>query len=107
VGCFELSRPVEADNQIFGNERNEHKVCKRYRNDDHSRPSCLLEFHAATSLPSAPIVPLIPPSSKRVAIHAVHYNFAKIHKSLRITLAMAAGLSDYVWSLKEIALLAH
>jgi hypothetical protein len=42
-----------------------------------------------------------------VAIHAVHYNFARIHKTLRITPAMAAGLSGHVWSLEEIALLAH
>jgi hypothetical protein len=40
-----------------------------------------------------------------VAIHAVHYNFARIHKTLRITPAMAAGLSDHVWSLEEIVLL--
>lgn len=42
-----------------------------------------------------------------VAIHAVHYNSARIHKTLRITPSMAAGLSDYVWSLEEIALLAN
>ena len=41
-----------------------------------------------------------------VAIYAVHYNFAQIHKTLRSTPAMAAGLSDYVWSLEEIVLLA-
>jgi len=41
-----------------------------------------------------------------VAIHAVHYNFARIHKTLRITPAMAAGLSDHVWSLEEIVGLA-
>ena len=40
-----------------------------------------------------------------VAIHFLHYNFARIHKTLRVTLAMAAGLSDHVWSLEEIALL--
>ena len=40
-----------------------------------------------------------------VAIHAVYYNFARIHKTLRITPAMAAGLSDHVWSLEEIAAL--
>ena len=33
-----------------------------------------------------------------VAIHAVYYNFARIHKTLRITPSMAAGLSDHVWS---------
>lgn len=37
-----------------------------------------------------------------VAIYAVHYNFARIHKTLRITPSMAAGLSDHVWSLEEI-----
>src|SRR5438128_9368126 len=39
-----------------------------------------------------------------VAIHAVHYNYARIHKTPRITPGMAAGLSDHVWSLEEIVL---
>jgi len=37
-----------------------------------------------------------------VAIHFMHYNFARIHKTLRVTPAMAAGLCDHVWSLEEI-----
>jgi IS1 family transposase len=36
------------------------------------------------------------------AIHFVHYNFARMHQSLRCTPAMAAGLSDHVWELAEI-----
>jgi hypothetical protein len=32
----------------------------------------------------------------------MHYNFARIHKTLRITPAMAAGVSDHVWSIEEI-----
>ncbi|MDZ4860758.1 MAG: IS1 family transposase [Candidatus Hydrogenedentes bacterium] len=40
-----------------------------------------------------------------VALHYMHYNFARIHKTLRITPAMAAGVSDHVWSLEEIAAL--
>jgi IS1 family transposase len=36
------------------------------------------------------------------AIYFMHYNFARIHKSLRVTPAMAAGVSDHVWSLEEI-----
>jgi len=35
-----------------------------------------------------------------------HYNFARIHKMLRITPSMAAGLSDHVWSLEEIVMMA-
>jgi IS1 family transposase len=42
-----------------------------------------------------------------VAIHAVYYNFARIHKTLRITPAMAAGLSHHVWSTEEIILMAE
>ena len=41
-----------------------------------------------------------------MALHFLHYNFAQIHKTLRITPAMEAGLSDHVWSYEEIAALA-
>jgi IS1 family transposase len=42
-----------------------------------------------------------------VALHFIRYNFARIHKTLRITPAMAAGISDHVWSYEEIASLAQ
>jgi IS1 family transposase len=41
-----------------------------------------------------------------VAIHAVYYNFGRIHKTLRITPAMTAGLSDHFWGLEEIVMMA-
>lgn len=41
-----------------------------------------------------------------VALHFMHYNFGRIHKTLRVTPAMEAGISDHVWSLAEIAELA-
>ena len=41
-----------------------------------------------------------------VALHFMYYNFGRIHKTLRVTPAMAAGVSDHVWSLEEIAALA-
>lgn len=41
------------------------------------------------------------------AIYFMHYNFARIHKSLRVTPAMAAGVSDHVWFLEEICELAN
>lgn len=40
------------------------------------------------------------------AICFMHYNFARIHKSLRVTPAMATGVSDHVWSLEQICELA-
>ena len=41
-----------------------------------------------------------------VSLHSMHYNFARIHKTLRVTPAMEAGISDHVWTLEEIAALA-
>lgn len=38
-----------------------------------------------------------------VALHLLHYNFARIHKTLRVTPAMEAGIADHVWTLEEIA----
>ena len=40
-----------------------------------------------------------------VALHFMYYNFGRIHKTLRVTPAMQAGVSDHVWSLEEIAAL--
>jgi IS1 family transposase len=40
-----------------------------------------------------------------VALHTLYYNFGRIHKTLRVTPAMAAGISDHAWSLEEIAAL--
>lgn len=37
-----------------------------------------------------------------ISMHYMHYNFCRIHQSLRITPAMAAGVSDHVWSLDEV-----
>lgn len=37
-----------------------------------------------------------------VAIYYMHYNFARIHQTLRVTPAMEAGISDHVWSIEEI-----
>jgi hypothetical protein len=31
-----------------------------------------------------------------LALHFVHYNFVRIHGSLRVTPAMAAGISDHI-----------
>lgn len=41
-----------------------------------------------------------------VAIHLMHYNYARVHKTLRVTPAMEARISDHIWSLEEIAQLA-
>ncbi|MFH0980169.1 MAG: IS1 family transposase [Planctomycetota bacterium] len=37
-----------------------------------------------------------------VALHYMHYNFARIHQTLGTTPAVAAGLSDHPWTIAEI-----
>ena len=41
-----------------------------------------------------------------VALHFVYYNFCKIHKTLRVTPAMAAGVTERLWEIEDIAELA-
>ena len=38
-----------------------------------------------------------------VVLHFMYYNFGRMHKTLRVTPAMGAGIADHVWSLEEIA----
>ena len=37
-----------------------------------------------------------------VAIFYAYYNFCRVHKTLRVTPAMEAGLSDHVWTMEEL-----
>jgi IS1 family transposase len=37
-----------------------------------------------------------------VALHFMHYNFCRVHQTLRVTPAMEAGITDHVWSAGEI-----
>jgi IS1 family transposase len=37
-----------------------------------------------------------------VALHFAHYNFVRVHSSLRVTPAMAAGITDHLWSVRDL-----
>jgi len=37
-----------------------------------------------------------------VALHFLHYNFIRVHKTLRVTPAMEAGIADHVWTMEEL-----
>jgi len=37
-----------------------------------------------------------------IALHFAHYNLVRLHKTLRVTPAMAANVTDRVWSLEEL-----
>src|SRR5579863_1928152 len=40
-----------------------------------------------------------------VAIHFMHYNFCRVHQTLRVTPAMEAGIADHVWTLGDVVAL--
>jgi len=40
--------------------------------------------------------------SLTVSLHFTYYNFCRIHKTLRVTFAMEAGITDRVWELSEL-----
>ena len=42
-----------------------------------------------------------------VGLHFMYYNFARIHKTLRVTPAMEAGIESHVWDMKEIVSMAN
>jgi hypothetical protein len=37
-----------------------------------------------------------------VALHMMDYNFVRIHKTLRVTPAMAAGVTDKLWKITDV-----
>jgi IS1 family transposase len=37
-----------------------------------------------------------------VALHFAHYNFVRVHSSLRVTPAMKAGLTDHIWDVSDL-----
>jgi len=40
-----------------------------------------------------------------LALHFLYYNFVRIHKTLKVSPAMAAGVSGRLWSVEDIVTL--
>jgi hypothetical protein len=40
-----------------------------------------------------------------IALYTLFYNFVRIHKTLKMPPAMAAGIADKLWSIEDIATL--
>jgi hypothetical protein len=37
-----------------------------------------------------------------LCLHFAHYNFCRIHKTIRCTPAMQAGITDHIWTIAEL-----
>lgn len=42
-----------------------------------------------------------------VSLYFMHYNFCRVHQTLRVTPAMEAGITDHVWKIEDIIQLLH
>jgi hypothetical protein len=40
-----------------------------------------------------------------IALYFMHYNYVRIHKTLRVTPAMEAGVTDRLWEIEDIVAL--
>jgi hypothetical protein len=38
-----------------------------------------------------------------IALHFMYYNFVRIHKTLRVTPAMEAGITKKLWTIEDLA----
>jgi hypothetical protein len=37
-----------------------------------------------------------------LALYFAHYNFCRVHQTLRVTPAMEAGIADHIWNVSEL-----
>jgi hypothetical protein len=37
-----------------------------------------------------------------VALYVAHYNFCRVHETLRVTPAMQLGVTDHIWTIGEL-----
>jgi hypothetical protein len=63
-----------------------------------------MDFHGTFSRPARAYVLLRVAQAPfcAVALHAMYYNFLRIHQTLRVTPAMAAGVTDRVWEMGDL-----
>lgn len=41
-----------------------------------------------------------------ISLYATHYNFCRVHETLRVTPAMQLGIADHIWSVEELVVTA-
>jgi IS1 family transposase len=86
---------------IFGNPDSKHISTSYVERQNLTMRMSLRRFTRLTNAFSKKVENL----EAAVALHFMHYNFCRIHQTLRVTPAMAAGISNHVWELSEIVAL--
>lgn len=62
-------------------------------------------MHAPLYAPYQRIFKKIEHHVASISLHFMYINFVRIHQTLRITPAMAAGVTDHVWEMADIVAL--
>lgn len=97
---YSPSKFVQADKRrINGNPDIEHVSTSHVERQNLTMRMGMRRFTRLTNAFSKKIENL----EHAVALHFMYYNFGRIHKSLRVTPAMEAGISDHVWGMEDIA----
>lgn len=86
---------------ISGNPDGNHVSTSYVERQNLTMRMCMRRFTRLTNAFSKKVENL----AHAVALHFMYYNFARVHRTLRVTPAMEAGVADHVWTLEEIAAL--
>jgi hypothetical protein len=87
------------------------KTVKGEPDDQHVSASLVERHNLTTKMSMRRLTRLTNGFSKKIenhghaiALHFMHYNFCRVHKTLGFTPAMEAGLSDHVWTIEGLIL---
>jgi hypothetical protein len=97
--CRESAKMVESQTEVLlGNPDPEHISTSFVERQNLSVRMECRRFTRLTNAFSKKLANL----KASVALHYAHYNFVRIHRTLRMTPAMAAGVTDRLWTVPEL-----
>ena len=101
VGAGRYSPPRVADRQrivIAGNPDQAHISTSLVERQNLTMRMSMRRFTRLTNAFSKKVENL----AAAVSLHFAHYNFVRVHRTLRVTPAMEAGVSTRLWTLDEL-----
>jgi IS1 family transposase len=101
IGPGRYSPPKVADRKrivIAGNPDQEHISTSLVERQNLTMRMSMRRFTRLTNAFSKKVENL----RAAVSLHFAHYNFVRVHRTLRVTPAMEAGVSDRLWTLDEL-----
>jgi len=90
---------VEAISTIINGEPNPYKISTSYVERQNLTMRMSLARLARLSLAFSKKLDNL---KAALALHFAWYNFGRVHGSLRVTPAMEAGITDHIWTMKEL-----